>query len=238
MKAGGGKEITIGEMIKQFLTKLEWFDTRWPRIPVPVQKEIDDYMEQMKKYMIGFEETGEADDRSNKRLDDRYNRDGEASRGNFSFMIGRSKVFFFKKIKGSTRGFSFQTVEIGKEIVTEIEIDEIGVTGTTREVISFSTLTINISTNMLNVLLLQTIMTEKIATEIARGTETVGIEIETETETGVTEIEIINTNLRNIRQIARKIENIAGELQFAYFLTAALLDYIFVLLIEWQIVYI
>ena len=81
-------------------------------------------------------------------------------------------------------------------------------------------------------------MTEKIVTEIARGTETVGIEIETETETGVTEIEIINTNLRNIRQIARKIENIAGELQFAYFLTAALLDYIFVLLIEWQIVYI
>jgi len=81
-----------------------------------------------------------------------------------------------------------ETVEIGKEIVTEIEIDEIGVTGITRE----------------------TIMTEKIVTEIARGTETVGIEIETETETGVTEIEIINTNLRNIRQIARKIENIAG----------------------------
>ena len=89
---------------------------------------------------------------------------------------------------------------------------------------------------MLNVFDLQTIMIEKTVTEIANGTETVGIE--TETETGVTEIEIINTNLRNIRQIARKIENIAGEIQFAYFLTAALLDYIFVLLIEWQIVYI
>ena len=108
MKAGGGKEITIGEMIKQFLTKLEWFDTRWPRIPVPVQKEIDDYMEQMKKYMIGFEETGEADDRSNKRLDDRYNRDGEASRGNFSFMMGGSKSFFLKKLKHQRAVFPFR----------------------------------------------------------------------------------------------------------------------------------
>merc|ERR1712241_246854 len=48
VKAGGGKEITIGEMVKQFLTELEWFDTRFPRIPVPVQKEISDYFEQRK----------------------------------------------------------------------------------------------------------------------------------------------------------------------------------------------
>ena len=33
VKAGGGKEISIGEMVKQFLTNLNWFDTRWPRIP-------------------------------------------------------------------------------------------------------------------------------------------------------------------------------------------------------------
>ena len=79
---------------------------------------------------------------------------------------------------------------------------------------------------------LQTIMTEKTATEIARGTETAGIEIETETVTGVTEIEIINTNLKNIRQIARKIGNTAGENQFAYFLTAALMEYTLVLLVE------
>merc|ERR1719273_2505089 len=50
VKAGGGKEITIGEMVKQFLTKLEWFDTRFPRIPINVQKEITDYFEQLKKY--------------------------------------------------------------------------------------------------------------------------------------------------------------------------------------------
>ena len=37
VKAGGGKTITIGEMAKAFLLKLEWFDTRFPRIPVNVQ---------------------------------------------------------------------------------------------------------------------------------------------------------------------------------------------------------
>lgn len=61
VKAGGGKEITMGEMVKQFLTRLDWFDTRWPRVPVPVQKEIDDTMEQIKKYMIGIEDTREAE---------------------------------------------------------------------------------------------------------------------------------------------------------------------------------
>ena len=85
---------------------------------------------------------------------------------------------------------------------------------------------------MLNVFDLQTIMIEKTVTEIANGTETVGIE--TETETGVTEIEIINTNLRNIRQIARRNENTVGENQFRYFLTAALMEYIFVWLMKWQ----
>lgn len=40
-KAGGGTSITIGQMCRQFLTKLEWFSTLFPRIPVPVQKQID-----------------------------------------------------------------------------------------------------------------------------------------------------------------------------------------------------
>lgn len=40
-KAGGGQSITIGQMCRQFLTKLEWFSTLFPRIPVPVQKQID-----------------------------------------------------------------------------------------------------------------------------------------------------------------------------------------------------
>uniref|UniRef100_A0A493U030 Pre-mRNA-splicing factor 38B n=1 Tax=Anas platyrhynchos platyrhynchos TaxID=8840 RepID=A0A493U030_ANAPP len=41
VKAGGGCVMTIGEMLRSFLTKLEWFSTLFPRIPVPVQKTID-----------------------------------------------------------------------------------------------------------------------------------------------------------------------------------------------------
>merc|ERR1712166_1397238 len=66
VKAGGGKEIKIGEMVKQFLNKLEWFDTRFPRIPVPVQKEITDYFEQMEKYTIGQEDVQEAEKNAKK----------------------------------------------------------------------------------------------------------------------------------------------------------------------------
>lgn len=36
--------MTIGEMLRSFLTKLEWFSTLFPRIPVPVQKNIDQQM--------------------------------------------------------------------------------------------------------------------------------------------------------------------------------------------------
>ena len=42
VKAGGGCVMTIGSMAKTVLTKLEWFSTLFPRIPVPIQKEIDD----------------------------------------------------------------------------------------------------------------------------------------------------------------------------------------------------
>ncbi|XP_013409372.1 pre-mRNA-splicing factor 38B [Lingula anatina] len=38
VKAGTGHVMTIGEMLRQWLTKLEWYCTLFPRIPVPVQK--------------------------------------------------------------------------------------------------------------------------------------------------------------------------------------------------------
>jgi len=78
-KAGGGKEITIGEMVKQFLTKLEWFDTRFPRIPVPVQKEISEYFEQMKKYAIEIEDVQVAEKNAEKEKRSR-DRDAISSR--------------------------------------------------------------------------------------------------------------------------------------------------------------
>ena len=37
VRAGGGKPITIGELCRHFIERLEWFDTRFPRIPVNVQ---------------------------------------------------------------------------------------------------------------------------------------------------------------------------------------------------------
>jgi hypothetical protein len=37
VKAGGGQMMTIGNMVRSFLTKLEWFSSLFPRIPVPIQ---------------------------------------------------------------------------------------------------------------------------------------------------------------------------------------------------------
>lgn len=33
--------MTMGQMCRQFLTKLDWFSTLFPRIPVPIQKSIE-----------------------------------------------------------------------------------------------------------------------------------------------------------------------------------------------------
>ncbi|KAI8125558.1 pre-mRNA-splicing factor 38B isoform X1 [Lucilia cuprina] len=46
VKAGGGQTITMGQMVYQFLTKLDWFSTLFPRIPVPIQKQIEKKIEQ------------------------------------------------------------------------------------------------------------------------------------------------------------------------------------------------
>ena len=40
MKAGGGCVMFMGDMIRDFLIKLDWFGALFPRIPVPVQKQI------------------------------------------------------------------------------------------------------------------------------------------------------------------------------------------------------
>ncbi|KAA0190667.1 Pre-mRNA-splicing factor 38B [Fasciolopsis buskii] len=42
VKAGGGCTMTIGSMLEHWLTKLDWFTTLFPRIPVPVQKKLDE----------------------------------------------------------------------------------------------------------------------------------------------------------------------------------------------------
>ena len=49
MKAGGGYTITIGEMVRMMLTKLDWFGTLFPRIAVNVQKELDEKIKEVKQ---------------------------------------------------------------------------------------------------------------------------------------------------------------------------------------------
>ena len=46
MKAGGGQVMKMGDILKQFLTKLEWFSTLFPRIPVPIQKDLEHRLEE------------------------------------------------------------------------------------------------------------------------------------------------------------------------------------------------
>ncbi|KAI5631901.1 PRP38 family domain-containing protein [Phthorimaea operculella] len=40
-RAGGGGPTTIGALVRQMLIKLDWFSTLFPRIPVPIQKQIE-----------------------------------------------------------------------------------------------------------------------------------------------------------------------------------------------------
>ncbi|XP_063906265.1 pre-mRNA-splicing factor 38B-like [Zophobas morio] len=46
VKAGGGQVMTIGTMLRQWLVKLEWFSTLFPRIPVPIQQKIQKHLEE------------------------------------------------------------------------------------------------------------------------------------------------------------------------------------------------
>ncbi|KAH7699494.1 PRP38 family protein [Aphelenchoides avenae] len=40
-RAGGGDKMPISQMLRQMLTKLDWFGTLFPRIPVPIQKQLE-----------------------------------------------------------------------------------------------------------------------------------------------------------------------------------------------------
>jgi pre-mRNA-splicing factor 38B len=45
--------MTIGQMLKQWLTHLEWYDTLFPRIPVPIQNNI---MQNLRMRYSNFED--------------------------------------------------------------------------------------------------------------------------------------------------------------------------------------
>lgn len=89
VKAGGGQTITIGLMCRQFLTKLDWFSTLFPRIPVPIQKQIQQKLEQFAtENNVSFAEASNSNERYSKAGAGRYERPGprgddygESSRG-------------------------------------------------------------------------------------------------------------------------------------------------------------
>ncbi|CAH8443000.1 unnamed protein product [Schistosoma intercalatum] len=73
VKAGGGCIMTIGNMLEHWLTKLDWFSTLFPRIPVPVQKKLEEKMRLRKCQALL--EVGSVQEKESKRLSDR-SRDG------------------------------------------------------------------------------------------------------------------------------------------------------------------
>ncbi|KAI6173527.1 Ubiquitin carboxyl-terminal hydrolase [Aphelenchoides besseyi] len=40
-RSGGGETMTVGQLVRQMMTKLDWYGTLFPRIPVPIQKDIE-----------------------------------------------------------------------------------------------------------------------------------------------------------------------------------------------------
>lgn len=65
-KAGGGAPMTIGEMVRYLLTKLDWFSTLFPRIPIPIQKEIE---EKLRAHDNQSNSSSNTDKRSTERSD-------------------------------------------------------------------------------------------------------------------------------------------------------------------------
>lgn len=69
VKAGGGQVMTIGELLRHFLSKLEWFSTLFPRIPVPTQKDLESKLSNWKAtaevqsntHRQGWNDTSEAE---------------------------------------------------------------------------------------------------------------------------------------------------------------------------------
>lgn len=78
VKAGGGHKMIMGQMVRQWLVKLEWYSTLFPRIPVPVQKTI---MEKLKEHPTKFSQQEEDESSNSRKGSPRHIPDGELSFG-------------------------------------------------------------------------------------------------------------------------------------------------------------
>ena len=52
-RSGGGDKMTIAQVVKQMLTKLDWYSTLFPRIPIPIQKDIDNKIQERARLLRG-----------------------------------------------------------------------------------------------------------------------------------------------------------------------------------------
>lgn len=67
-RSGGGDIMTFGQVVRVMLTKLDWYGTLFPRIPVPIQKDIDEKFAERKRQMLFGE--GRLDARHSRERDD------------------------------------------------------------------------------------------------------------------------------------------------------------------------
>ncbi|CAG9773018.1 unnamed protein product [Ceutorhynchus assimilis] len=73
VKAGGGQVMTMGQILRQWLVKLEWFSTLFPRIPVPMQQKIQRFLEQ--KFPPQAVQVAQERAREDRRFDNRVERE-------------------------------------------------------------------------------------------------------------------------------------------------------------------
>lgn len=87
VKAGGGQTMKLGNILRQWLVKLEWFSTLFPRIPVPIQQKIQRVLEE--RYPVPVVAPIQQQSNVDRGGPGNFNRgnnyaDGHDNRGNFS----------------------------------------------------------------------------------------------------------------------------------------------------------
>uniref|UniRef100_A0A0K0DK53 Pre-mRNA-splicing factor 38 n=1 Tax=Angiostrongylus cantonensis TaxID=6313 RepID=A0A0K0DK53_ANGCA len=70
-RSGGGDVMTFGQVVRIMLTKLDWYGTLFPRIPVPIQKEIDEKFAERKRAILFGEVRDRNEDRAERKHDEK-----------------------------------------------------------------------------------------------------------------------------------------------------------------------
>jgi len=85
-KAGSGRPMTIGNMCMMLMTRLDWFTTLFPRIPVVMMKELEAHMTQRNAELGIGPEQGEYNQRDQgpNRREGSYNNQREGSSGRYN----------------------------------------------------------------------------------------------------------------------------------------------------------